>query len=30
VGLPQQPHFHPDDDGHHHDGHHHDGHAHAH
>jgi sirohydrochlorin cobaltochelatase len=26
VGLPQQPHFHPDDDGHHHDGHHHDGH----
>jgi sirohydrochlorin cobaltochelatase len=34
VGLPQQPHFHPDDDGHHHDGHHHGhhhgGHAHAH
>jgi sirohydrochlorin cobaltochelatase len=35
VGLPQQPHFHPDDDGHHHHGghhggHHHDGHAHAH
>jgi sirohydrochlorin cobaltochelatase len=33
VGLPQQPHFHPDDDGHHHDGHHHGhhhgGHAHA-
>ncbi|MFE2633014.1 sirohydrochlorin chelatase [Streptomyces sp. NPDC059374] len=31
VGLPQQPHFHPDDDGHHHGhGHHHGGHAHAH
>ncbi|WP_328503721.1 sirohydrochlorin chelatase [Streptomyces sp. NBC_00457] len=31
VGLPQQPHFHPDDDGHHHHGHHHHGgHAHAH
>ncbi|MGW7403914.1 sirohydrochlorin chelatase [Streptomyces sp. NPDC054833] len=33
VGLPQQPHFHPDDDGHHHHGHghhHHGGHAHAH
>ncbi|MGV9639921.1 sirohydrochlorin chelatase [Streptomyces sp. NPDC003514] len=30
VGLPQQPHFHPDDDGHHHGhGHHHGGHAHA-
>jgi sirohydrochlorin cobaltochelatase len=29
VGLPQQPHFHPDEDGHHH-GHHHGGHAHAH
>ena len=29
VGLPQQPHFHPDDDGHHH-GHHHGDHAHAH
>ncbi|MFF3732825.1 sirohydrochlorin chelatase [Streptomyces sp. NPDC002476] len=28
VGLPQQPHFHPDDDGHHH--HHHGGHAHSH
>ncbi len=27
VGLPQQPHFHPDDDGHHHHGH---GHAHSH
>ena len=27
VGLPQQPHFHPDDDGHHHHG---DGHAHSH
>ncbi|MFP3990441.1 sirohydrochlorin chelatase [Streptomyces sp. E11-3] len=35
VGLPQQPHFHPDDDGHHHHGHghhghHHGDHAHAH
>lgn len=31
VGLAQQPHFHPDDDGHHHHGHHHHGgHAHAH
>jgi sirohydrochlorin cobaltochelatase len=33
VGLPQQPHFHPDDDGHHHHGHHHHGghsHSHAH
>jgi sirohydrochlorin cobaltochelatase len=34
VGLPQQPHFHPDDDGHHHGHghghHHHGGHAHAH
>ncbi|MGW6457868.1 sirohydrochlorin chelatase [Streptomyces sp. NPDC055078] len=33
VGLPQQPHFHPDDDGHHHGhghGHHHGSHAHAH
>jgi sirohydrochlorin cobaltochelatase len=35
VGQPQQPHFHPDDDGHDHDGHHHGhhhhgGHAHAH
>ncbi|MET8079887.1 sirohydrochlorin chelatase [Streptomyces sp. NPDC005303] len=31
VGLPQQPHFHPDDDGHHHhDGHHHGTHTHAH
>nr|WP_203615270.1 sirohydrochlorin chelatase [Streptomyces sp. SID13726] len=30
VGLPQQPHFHPDDDGRHHHGHHHGGHAHAH
>ncbi|MEV8090807.1 sirohydrochlorin chelatase [Streptomyces nigra] len=31
VGLRQQPHFHPDDDGHHHGhGHHHGGHAHAH
>jgi sirohydrochlorin cobaltochelatase len=34
VGMPQQPHFHPDDDGHHHDGHghghHHHGHGHAH
>ncbi|MFE7169481.1 sirohydrochlorin chelatase [Streptomyces sp. NPDC057616] len=30
VGMPQQPHFHPDDDGHHHHGHHHGGHAHAH
>jgi sirohydrochlorin cobaltochelatase len=29
VGMPQQPHFHPDDDGHHHHGHH-GGHAHAH
>ncbi|MEU9758269.1 sirohydrochlorin chelatase [Streptomyces sp. NPDC047985] len=29
VGLPQQPHFHPDDDGHHHH-HHHGGHAHSH
>ncbi|MGW4437175.1 sirohydrochlorin chelatase [Streptomyces sp. NPDC004596] len=29
VGLPQQPHFHPDDDGHHH-GHHHGGHSHSH
>ncbi|MFE0481732.1 CbiX/SirB N-terminal domain-containing protein, partial [Streptomyces tendae] len=29
VGLPQQPHFHPDDDGDHHHGHHH-GHGHAH
>ncbi|MFI2433699.1 sirohydrochlorin chelatase [Streptomyces sp. NPDC018693] len=29
VGMPQQPHFHPDDDGHHH-GHHHHGHGHAH
>jgi sirohydrochlorin cobaltochelatase len=29
VGLPQQPHFHPDDDGHHHHGHHH-GHDHSH
>ncbi|AJE40077.1 sirohydrochlorin chelatase [Streptomyces nodosus] len=29
VGLPQQPHFHPDDDDHHH-GHHHGGHAHSH
>ncbi|MEU4497255.1 sirohydrochlorin chelatase [Streptomyces sp. NBC_00210] len=29
VGSPQQPHFHPDDDGHHHDGHHH-GHGHQH
>ncbi|WP_328746121.1 sirohydrochlorin chelatase [Streptomyces sp. NBC_00285] len=29
VGLPQQPHFHPDDDGHHH-GHHHGAHSHAH
>ncbi|MGW3957023.1 sirohydrochlorin chelatase [Streptomyces sp. NPDC004752] len=28
VGLPQQPHFHPDDDGHHHDGHHQEGHQH--
>ena len=27
VGLAQQPHFHPDDDGHHHHGH---GHAHSH
>ncbi|MFJ5778464.1 sirohydrochlorin chelatase [Streptomyces sp. NPDC093094] len=32
VGMPQQPHFHPDDDGHHHGHghHHHGGHAHAH
>ncbi|MGW2688398.1 sirohydrochlorin chelatase [Streptomyces sp. NPDC001414] len=30
VGLPQQPHFHPDDDGHGHGHHHHGGHAHAH
>lgn len=34
VGLPQQPHYHPDDDGHHHGhhhhGHHHGGHAHSH
>ena len=31
VGLPQQPHFHPDDDGHHHHhGHHHGAHTHAH
>ncbi|MFI8834046.1 sirohydrochlorin chelatase [Streptomyces afghaniensis] len=33
VGLPQQPHFHPDDDGHHHGhghGHHHGAHSHAH
>ncbi|MFR0356576.1 sirohydrochlorin chelatase [Streptomyces sediminimaris] len=30
VGMPQQPHFHPDDDGHPHHGHHHGGHAHAH
>ncbi|ANH90920.1 cobalamin biosynthesis protein CbiX [Streptomyces sp. SAT1] len=33
VGLPQQPHFHPDDDGHHHGhghGHHHGGHSHEH
>jgi sirohydrochlorin cobaltochelatase len=30
VGLPQQPHFHPDDDGHHHGHHHHGGHAHSH
>ncbi|MCL7423990.1 sirohydrochlorin chelatase [Streptomyces sp. YS415] len=31
VGLPQQPHFHPDDDGHHHHhGHHHGAHSHAH
>ncbi|MFD0420134.1 sirohydrochlorin chelatase [Streptomyces sp. NPDC127108] len=33
VGLPQQPHFHPDDDGHHHHGHghdHHGSHAHSH
>ncbi|NJP49404.1 sirohydrochlorin chelatase [Streptomyces sp. SBST2-5] len=29
VGMPQQPHFHPDDDGHHHHGHGH-GHAHSH
>jgi len=28
VGAPQQPHFHPDDDGHHH--HHHHGHSHSH
>ncbi|GGX78989.1 sirohydrochlorin chelatase [Streptomyces minutiscleroticus] len=31
VGAPQQPHFHPDDDGHHHGhGHHHGGHSHSH
>ncbi|MDF3302176.1 sirohydrochlorin chelatase [Streptomyces tropicalis] len=30
VGLPQQPHFHPDDDGHHGHGHHHGGHSHSH
>ncbi|MEU0243818.1 sirohydrochlorin chelatase [Streptomyces sp. NPDC006235] len=33
VGMPQQPHFHPDDDGHHHEhghGHHHGAHSHAH
>ena len=30
VGMPQQPHFHPDDEGHHHGGHHHDGHHHGH
>ncbi|MFI9428881.1 sirohydrochlorin chelatase [Streptomyces achromogenes] len=31
VGLPQQPHFHPDDDGHHHGhAHHHGGHSHSH
>ncbi|MEV0981030.1 sirohydrochlorin chelatase [Streptomyces sp. NPDC049915] len=30
VGLPQQPHFHPDDDGHHHHGHGHGGHTHSH
>ncbi|GAA3857232.1 sirohydrochlorin chelatase [Streptomyces sp. NPDC003631] len=30
VGLPQQPHFHPDDDGHHGHGHHHGGHTHSH
>ncbi|MFI1288334.1 sirohydrochlorin chelatase [Streptomyces sp. NPDC020792] len=30
VGLPQQPHFHPDDDGHAHGHHHHGGHAHSH
>ncbi|MFC8430060.1 sirohydrochlorin chelatase [Streptomyces sp. NPDC057253] len=31
VGMPQQPHFHPDDDGHHHHhGHHHGAHTHAH
>lgn len=30
VGLPQQPHFHPDDDDHHHGHHHHGGHAHTH
>ncbi|MCX2971336.1 sirohydrochlorin chelatase [Streptomyces sp. TRM70308] len=30
VGAPQQPHFHPDDDGHHHHHHHGHGHAHAH
>ncbi|MFJ4563379.1 sirohydrochlorin chelatase [Streptomyces caelestis] len=31
VGMPQQPHFHPDDDGHHHGhGHHHGAHSHAH
>jgi sirohydrochlorin cobaltochelatase len=29
VGMPQQPHFHPDDDGHHH-GHHHGAHSHVH
>ncbi|MEU6280674.1 sirohydrochlorin chelatase [Streptomyces sp. NPDC047028] len=30
VGLPQQPHFHPDDDGHGHGHHHHGGHSHSH
>ncbi|POX61963.1 sirohydrochlorin chelatase [Streptomyces sp. Ru62] len=30
VGLPQQPHFHPDDDDHHHGHHHHGGHSHSH
>ncbi|MFY4718126.1 sirohydrochlorin chelatase [Streptomyces sp. LaBMicrA B280] len=30
VGLPQQPHFHPDDDGHDHGHHHHGGHTHSH
>ncbi|AGS68755.1 sirohydrochlorin chelatase [Streptomyces collinus] len=30
VGLPQQPHFHPDDDGHHHGHHPHGGHSHSH